>query len=272
MTNAERIVVGTGLLALLGFVLFPIVFTVATSLMSPEEMLSGHPHLLPEQPTLANYARALAGAPLLRFIENSFLVSAAVTAGQLVSASLAAYAFVFLRFPGRTAFFFVVLATMMIPWEVTLIPNYLTMVRLDWLDTYQGLIVPFLAGAFGIFLLRQAFLQIPMEVVEAAKIDGASHFWTFARVVVPMARPGLLTLGAYTFLTTWNMYLWPLILTNDEAMRTVQIGVGMLMFQEFTEWNTVLAGIVIVLLPSVIALALGLRFLIGGLGAGALKG
>ncbi|MBE3596972.1 MAG: carbohydrate ABC transporter permease [Hydrogenibacillus sp.] len=240
--------------------------------MSAEEMLSGRPHLIPERPTLANYAKALEAAPLVRFVENSAIVSVAVTVGQLITASLAAYAFAFLRFPGRNLLFFVYLSTMMIPWEVAIIPNYLTVVRLEWLDTYQGLIVPFLANAFGVFLLRQAFLQIPKDVLDAAKIDGASHFWTYARIALPTARPAIATLGVYTFLVTWNMYLWPLIITSDEKMRTVQIGVGMLQFQEFSEWNVVLAGIVIVLLPSLAVLIFGLRSLIGGLTAGALKG
>ncbi|PTQ55861.1 MAG: Glycerol-3-phosphate ABC transporter, permease protein UgpE [Candidatus Carbobacillus altaicus] len=254
------------------FILFPFFYTVSTSFMSSQEMLTYPPHWLPENPTLENYVNALKAAPLMRFVLNSFIVSSAVTVGQLLTASLAAYAFVFLHFPGRGVLFLLYLSTMMIPWEVAVIPNYLTIMQLEWGDTYQGLIVPFLASAFGVFLLRQAFLQVSSEVIDAAKIDGASHLRMYAQIVLPMTRPALATLAIYTFLTTWNMYLWPLLITNDETMRTVQIGVSMLQFQEYTSWNTVLAGIVIVLLPSLIILIFGLRHLISGLSAGALKG
>lgn len=254
------------------FILFPFFYTFSTSLMSGQEMMTYPPHWLPEKPTFENYVNALKAAPLLRFVLNSLIVSSAVTIGQLITASLAAYAFVFLRFPGRNMLFLLYLSTMMIPWEVAVIPNYLTIMKLEWGDTYQGLIVPFLASAFGVFLLRQAFLQVSSEVIDAAKIDGASHLRTYAQIVLPMTRPALATLAIYTFLTTWNMYLWPLIITNDETMRTVQIGVGMLQFQEYTSWNMVLAGIVIVLLPSLLILIFGLRHLISGLSAGALKG
>jgi len=263
---------GVYVFVVLFFLWFPIMFALGNSFMVPEEMFSSQPHVIPHHPTLHSYFRAVQVAPLFTFLRNSAFVSLGITLGELLVSSMAAYAFVFLHFPGRNLLFFFTLATMMVPWEVTLIPNYLTMVRIGWLDTYAGLIVPFLANAFGIFLLRQAFLQIPRELIEAAKIDGASHCWIYLRLVLPLAQPALATLGVYVFLTAWNLYLWPLILTNDESMRTVQIGIGMLQFQEFSEWNVVLAGIVIVLLPSLFALVVGLRYLISGLTTGALKG
>lgn len=252
--------------------LYPLFFTFSTALMSPEEAGVYPPHLIPEKISFANFTEALETAPLLQFLLNSTIVSLLVTLGQLLTASMAAYAFTFIQFKGRNLLFALFLSTMMIPWEVAVIPNYLTIKSWNWFDTYQGLTVPFLASAFGTFLLRQSFLQLPKDLIEAAKIDGAGHLRTYVGIVLPIARPALATLGVYAFLTTWNMYLWPLLITNSETMRTVQIGVGMLQWQESIAWNLVLAGITIVLLPSLIILALGLKQLIQGLSAGAIKG
>ncbi|MBE3554311.1 MAG: carbohydrate ABC transporter permease [Thermicanus sp.] len=254
------------------FLLYPLFFTFSTSLMTPEEAGIYPPKLLPSHLYLNNFKEALETAPLVRFLLNSTVVSLIVTAGQLLTSSLAAYAFAFIPFKGRNLLFALFLSTMMIPWEVAVIPNYLTIKSWGWLDSYQGLTVPFLASAFGTFLLRQSFLQLPKDLIEAAKIDGAGHLRIYAGIVLPIARPALATLGVYAFLTTWNMYLWPLLITNSETMRTVQIGVGMLQWQEFTAWNLVLAGITIVLLPSLLVLLFGLKQLIQGLSAGALKG
>lgn len=251
---------------------YPLFFTFSTSLMTSEEAALYPPHLIPERITFANFEEALNTAPLGRFLLNSTVVSLIVTAGQLLTSSMAAYAFTFIDFKGRNLLFALFLSTMMIPWEVSIIPNYLTMKAWNWFDSYQGLSVPFLASAFGTFLLRQSFLQLPKDLIEAAKIDGAGHLRIYTGIVLPIARPALATLGVYAFLTTWNMYLWPLLITNSEGMRTVQIGVSMLQWQESTAWNLVLAGITIVLLPSLLILALGLKQLIQGLSAGAVKG
>jgi ABC-type glycerol-3-phosphate transport system permease component len=192
--------------------------------------------------------------------------------GQIITASLAAYAFAFITFKGKKLVFAIFIATMMIPWEVTIIPNYLTMKQWDWLDSYQGLTLPFFATAFGTFLLRQFFLQLPREMFEASRMDGCGHIRSFLRLVLPISRPALATLGVYSFLSTWNMYMWPLLITNSDKMRTVQIGIAMLQFEEFTVWTLVLAGVSLVLLPSLILLILGIKQLVRGLTAGAVKG
>lgn len=251
---------------------FPLLYTLSTSLMSEAESAVYPPPLLPEAINLSNFAKVVDTIPVLTFIGNSLVVSIAIMAGQIVTASLAAYAFAFLRFPGKTLLFSLFLATMMIPWEVIMIPNYLTVKSLNWLDTYQGLIIPFLATAFGTFLLRQAFLQLPKELFEAARVDGCGHVRIFLSVVLPLSIPGIATLGVYSFLNHWNMYLWPLLTTNRVEMRTVQIGIGMLQFEEMNSWNLILSGVLLLLLPSLLLLALGLKPLVRGITAGALKG
>ncbi|MCV4229987.1 carbohydrate ABC transporter permease [Virgibacillus sp. LDC1] len=253
-------------------VAFPLLYTLSTSLMSEAESAVYPPPLLPEAINLSNFTKVIDTIPVLTFIGNSLVVSIAIMLGQIVTASLAAYAFAFLRFPGKTLLFSLFLATMMIPWEVIMIPNYLTVKSLNWLDTYQGLIIPFLATAFGTFLLRQAFLQLPKELFEAARVDGCGHVRNFLSMVLPLSIPGIATLGVYSFLNHWNMYLWPLLTTNRVEMRTVQIGIGMLQFEEMNSWNLILSGVLLLLLPSLLLLALGLKPLVRGITAGALKG
>ncbi|WP_127530970.1 carbohydrate ABC transporter permease [Paenibacillus kobensis] len=262
-----------GLLAVLAFcVLFPLLYTLLQSLMTQRQSLQYPPALLPDPISLQNAVNVFSLIPVADFIRNSFVIAGAITAGQVVISSLAAYAFVYLSFPLRKFWFALFLATMMIPWEVTVIPNYLTIKSWDWLDSYQGLIVPFLGSAFGVFLLRQFFMQLPRELFEAAKADGAGPIRHYITIVLPLSRPAIASLSVYVFLTSWNMYLWPLLTTNSSGMRTVQIGIGMLRFEEMVSWNNVLAGVMIVLLPSLLLLALGLKQLVSGITAGAVKG
>jgi len=252
--------------------LFPVLYAVLVSVQSASESVSYPPVFLPSQINWQSYVKAMETAPIFRFIFNSFVVSAIVTVGQLITASLAAYAFSFLTFPGRNAIFYVFLSTMMIPWEVTIIPNYFTIRELNWLDTYQGLAVPFLASAFGTFLLRQAFMTLPKELYDAARIDGCGHFRFFLTMVLPLSRPALGTLAVYSFLMTYNQYLWPLLVTNKDTMRTVQIGLAMLQWDQAAAWNSIMAGVMLVSAPAALLLIAGQKQLVRGLTAGALKG
>lgn len=253
-------------------VLYPIIFTVFSSFMTDKEVSNFPPPLFPSRLYLGNFKEAVETFPVVRFILNSFIVSSAIMLSQVITSSLAAYAFSFLNFTGKKLLFAVFLSTMMIPWEVTIIPNYLTIKSWGWMDSYQGLIVPFMAGAFGGFLLRQFFLQLPHELFDAAKIDGCGHLRNFFSIVLPLSRPALATLAVYVFLTHWNHYLWPLLITNRASMRTVQIGVAMLQHAEVMSWNLILAGVTLVLLPSFLLLALGVKQLVRGITAGAVKG
>jgi len=253
-------------------VLYPIIFTFSYALMTPSEAQAYPPNLLPSGLYLKNFADVMELVPIDRFLLNSFIVSIAVVAGQLITSSLAAYAFAFIPFRGKNLVFTLFLSTMMIPWEVTIIPNYITIRSWGWMDSYPGLTVPFMAGAFGIFLLRQNFLQLPKELLDAARIDGCGHFRSYAAIVLPIARPALATLAVYQFLNTWNMYFWPLLITNRDTMRTVQIGISMLKWEEAMSYNLVLGGVTLVLLPSLLILMFGLKQLVRGITAGAVKG
>lgn len=253
-------------------ILFPLIYTLLQSLMTPEQSSQYPPSLFPSALYFGSITEVFELIPVGTFIANSFYISTVIMLGQVFVASMAAYAFVYIRFPGKKYWFALFLSTMMIPWEVTIIPNYLTVKSWGWLDSYQGLTIPFLASAFGVFLLRQYFLQLPRELFEAAKIDGSGHIRHFLVIVLPLSRPAIASLSVYVFLNSWNMYLWPLLTTNSDKMRTVQIGISMLQFEEVTSWNIVLAGVTVVLLPSLLLLVLGLKQLVRGITAGAVKG
>jgi sn-glycerol 3-phosphate transport system permease protein len=258
-----------GVVALL--VLLPLLFAFSLSLQGPT--LS--PTLLPDFDKLdwSAFSTVFREEPnLTRWIVNSFVVSLAVTLGQLITSSLAAYALATMNFPGKIFFFFFFLGTLMIPWESTIIPNYLTVTRLGWKDSYQGLIFPFLAGGFGIFLLRQYFLTIPRDLYEAAVLDGCGYARYLWSILLPLSRPALATLAVYTFLNTWNQYYWPLLIIDSPVWRTTQIGITAFRSSEVTVYNLQMASTIIVMLPTLILLVLGQRQLVRGLTAGALKG
>lgn len=251
-------------------VFFPVIYAFMISFMTGAEIMQGK--FFPQSFNFDNYVKVFERLPLFQYLLNSFIVSVGVMIGQLIVCSLAAYAFVFIRFRGSNVIFYLFISTMMIPWEATMIPNFLTIQKLDWLNTYQGLTFPFFALAFGTFLLRQHFKTIPIELYEASKIAGVGRFGFFWRVIVPVSKTSLVTLGAYGFLTTWNMYLWPLLVTTNDSVRTVQIGLKQLQSQETaTEWGVVMAGVMIVIVPTLILLFLGQKQLQKGLSQGALK-
>jgi ABC-type glycerol-3-phosphate transport system permease component len=207
-----------------------------------------------------------------RWILNSFVVATSVTVGVLVTSSLMAFALAYLDFPGKAVLLFVALGTLMVPFEATLIPNYLFISSLQWKDTYQGLIVPFLASAFGVFLLRQYFMTLPKDLYEAALVDGCTKLRYLWSILVPLSRPALATLAVYTFLGTWNQFYWPLLITNSTEWRTTQVGITIFRNFEYAVFNTQMAATIIVMLPTLILLVLGQRQLVSGLTSGALKG
>jgi sn-glycerol 3-phosphate transport system permease protein len=260
-------------------VAFPLLIAVSYSLTPDSEVHSSPPVIIPAHPTLDNFREIVDRAlrpnsplPIFRYLLNSFIVATAVVLGQIVTASLAAFAFSFLAFRGKNLLFLVFLSTFMVPWEATIIPNYITIRDLGWVDSYQGLAVPFMATGFGTFLLRQSFLQLPRDLFDAAMVDGASKFRFLWAIVLPLSRPALGTLAVYSFLATWNMYFWPLLVTNQPAMRTVQVGIAQLKFDEVLRWGYVMAGVVMVVIPTLFLLILGQRQLVRGLTAGAIKG
>jgi sn-glycerol 3-phosphate transport system permease protein len=253
-------------------ILFPLLYALSGSFMTADEIGAYPPHFLPSGLDLANYQTVLSRLPIPRYLLNSLIVSGGVMIGQLITASLAAYAFAVREFRGRTVLFACFLFTLMIPFEVTIIPNFQTVQGLGWTDTYIGLIGPFVATAFGTFLLRQFFLTIPKELHDAATIDGCGSLRYLLTIVLPLSRPALGTLAIYSFVQTWNQYLWPLLVTNQRDMRTIQIGLRFLQNEESISWNLVMAGVVLAVLPTVLLLIFGQRQLIRGLTAGAVKG
>jgi len=253
-------------------VIFPLWSAFTISMLTDQEVASYPPRLWPSSLQLVNFQRALEQAPLARYLLNSVIQSTIVMLGQLITASLAAYAFAFIDFKGRNIVFLVFLATLMIPWEATIIPNYLLIRQIGWTDTFMGLSAPFVATAFGTFLLRQFFMTLPKELKDAATIDGCGSFRFLIKIVVPLARPALGTLAVYSFLQTYNQYLWPLLITNDQSMRTVQIGIALLQDEERFMFNILMAGVVLILIPTFTLFIVGNRQLIRGLTAGAVKG
>ena len=211
-------------------VLFPIYVTIVNSLLTPDQLVHQPPPLFPTNPQWHHYATAWTSGRMSTYLATSAIMTALVVAGQLVTSVLAAYAFAFLEFPLKRTLFVVCLATLMIPLEVTFITNLDTITSLHWFNSYAGLAVPFLATGFGIFLLRQAFLQIPRDLHEAALLDGYGHMRFMTRVAVPLARPALAALGVFSFIGAWNQYLWPLVSTGGTTpLLTVQIGLKQLL-------------------------------------------
>ncbi len=251
-------------------IISPIVYCFNVSMMSMKEVFSGG--FWPKQFTLENYKKALELAPFFTFIKNSLIVSGIVTAGQIITGALAAYAFSMMKFRGRNVLFLIMLATMMIPSQAIIIANYLTICDLGLKNTYMALVLPNVASAFAVFNMRQAFLQLPTEIKEAADIDGCGSFRFFYSIALPLAKPSMGALGIYTFLQSWNHYLWPLLITDTVDMRTVQIGLGMLQGAESTDFRPVMAGSMIILIPSILVFVLGQKQLIQGLTSGSVKG
>lgn len=236
----------------------PFGWMISTSLKSQSEVFSYPPQWIPSTLLWENYARAWQAAPFGRYFLNSLMVAGAVTLGTLATSSLAAFAFARIRFPGRDPLFAVYLSSMMIPHQMTIIPSFLVLRNLGdlspalGLDSYFALIAPFVASAFGVFLLRQSFLTIPNELEDAATLDGCGKLGFLWRIMIPLSRPALATLALFTFMANWNSYLWPLIVTNNNDMRTVQIGLRYFVGQEGgSQWGLLMAAAVFVTLPVV---------------------
>lgn len=251
-------------------VLFPI-YVMVVGAFKPADKLLVDP-LLPTNVIFSNFGDAWRFGHLGRALLNSLWVSVLVTVAQVVTSVLAAYAFVFLRFPGKSLAFGAFLATLLVPLEATMTVNRRTMEDLGWINSYSGLAIPFFATAFGTFMIRQVFLQIPKEMREAAAMDGLGHFGFMREVAVPLSRPTIGALALFAFLSSWNQYLWPVLITTDQDYYTVQTGLKSLKQGAFSQPNVLIAGTIIVALPIFIVLISFQRQLVRGLTAGAVKG
>lgn len=268
-----RTAVLVGLNIIMAFVvLLPLLYALSVAFMPSSELFTTELNLLPQNPTGENFIQALVKVPLVRFVVNSFLVAGLITVGQIISCSLAAFSFSFLEFKGKEVLFMLVMATMMIPGEATIISNYLTVSSWGWLDSYQVLIVPYLTSAMGIFLFRQFYKSFPISLYESAKIDGCSNIRFIFRILLPLTKSAIGAMAVYTFINAWNMYMWPLLVTGSNEMRTVQIGISMLNSVDAQSITLMIAGVVMVIIPSISIFIIGQKQLIRGMFSGAVKG
>ncbi len=252
--------------------LLPFLWMVSTSLMDEFEVFSWPPRLLPEVVHWSNYPQALSALPFGRFFLNSAIMSLFIVSGQLLICSLAGYAFARLRFPGRDRLFLVFLAHLMVPVIVLLIPRFLMVSLAGGVDTYWGLIVPELVSVYGIFLMRQFFLTLPGDLEDAARIDGASELGIWWRIILPLSRPALATLGVFAFVSTWQSFLWPLIVTRSMAMRPVEVGIASFHGAFESNWPFQMAAAVTAVLPLILVFFFTQRYFTRGIALTGMKG
>ena len=275
LTAAKQVSRGVIYLLLIisaGIMIIPFLWMLSTSLKGTQYILDPVPQLIPNPVVTDSYARLFDLYPVGRWIFNSLLVAALATGGQLLSCSMAAYAFARIRFRGSNVIFLLYLATMMVPFQVTVTPLFILMRNLGWVNSYQSLILPQIFSAFGTFLLRQSFQTIPRELEESAFLDGASHLTVYRSIILPLARPALATLAVFAFMGSWNAFLWPLFVVNDPELMTLPVGLSLLRGRYLTEWNLVMAGSVITIIPMLIVYIFAQKYLIKGFVMSGLKG
>lgn len=263
----------TIVIALGGLVfLFPFLWMVSTSLTSTGELFKLPPQLIPNPIDTHAYERLFAEVPIGRWVLNSIGISLAVTFLQVMSSAMAAYAFTRLSFPGRNAIFVIFLATLMVPFQVMVVPLFIELRYMGLLDSYPGLILPEMAMPFGVFLLRQAFLGLPRELEEAAFVDGAGHVRVFLTLVLPLSKPAIATVAVFSFMGSWNNFLWPLVVISSPELMTLPLGLSSLSSRFVTDWNLVLAGATISVLPIVAVFLFAQRYVLQGVAMSGLKG
>ena len=256
----------------------PFYWAFATSFKPSGDVFASPPKLIPNPWTVQNYRDVFTLLPFPRYFLNSVIVTGAIVALNVVFDTSAAYAFAKLRFPGRNALFFLLLITLMVPFQVNLIPLYRLMVALHnispllGVDTYSALILPGMIQVFGIFLMRQFLQSIPDEILESARVDGASEFMILRKIVFPIAAPGMAALAIFVFLGAWNDFLWPLIVTNSDSIRTLPVGLALLARKNTVNWGDTMAGTVLAAAPLIVVFLILQRRFIEGLTTGSVKG
>lgn len=253
--------------------LFPFFWMLMTSFMTSSQILSGVINFIPKPFVFQNYIDITQKIPLMQYFLNSLFVAVLTTFGQVFISAFAGYSFAKMNFKGKDILFFTFLVTMMIPPQVNIIPLFFLMKELNWIDTYYALIIPGIFGGFGIFLMRQWFKGLPSSLEDAAKIDGCNYFQTFFKIALPLGMPALATLSIFTFIASWNSFMWPLIVTNSDRMRTLPVGLAVFKgsFRETTEWGQLTACAIIAVIPVIIVFLAGQKYFIKGLMAGAIK-
>lgn len=270
--DANRILLLGLNIIMVAIILFPIIYAICMAIKPPSEIYTQNPSLFPQNPTLKNFSDVFKTAPIGKYIFNSFVASIIITFAQVVTAMVAAFAFHFLKFRGAGVLFALIMSTMMIPGEATIISNFLMVSGWGLRDSLMGLILPYLTTAMGIFLFRQSFRSFPMEIYEAAKIDGCSDTRFLFSILAPLSRPTIGALSVSAFLGAWNMYMWPLLITSSDKYRTVQIGISMLNSVDSESMVLMIAGVVVCMIPSLVIFLFAQKNMIKGLTAGSVKG
>ena len=251
--QARRLIIYFVLFTLALLMLMPFAWMVLSSFKEADEVFTYNMTWLPSSISFSGYYRALTEQPFLKYTFNSVFVSLIITVAQLITGVLAGYAFARLNFPGRNLVFMIYLSAMMIPSQATIIPSYILIRKMVLIDRYAGLTLPFLAGPFGAFMMRQFFLSMPESLEEAAVIDGCSRFQVLGKIILPLSKPALASLGLFTFMGAWNDFMWPLIIINRDAMRTLQVGLSLMRADLYPDWPMMMAASVMATLPIIIA-------------------
>lgn len=275
MGSFRKLNIFTYILLTIGSVLMilPFLLMVTLALSPNDKVLTYPPLLIPTDITTQNFKDVMEAGNFFRYFINSLLISVITTAGQMITCSMAGYAFARLDFKYKNQIFLIFLATMMIPTQVNLVPLFSLMQKLGWVNTYFALIIPGLFSAFGIFLMRQYFLTLPKELEDSGKIDGCTQWGIFWKIFFPLAVPSLAALGIFSFITTWNSFLWPLLVTNSEALRTLPVGLAAFKssFREITNWSLLMAGTLISVVPAILVFIAGQKYFISGITSGSVK-
>ncbi len=253
-------------------IISPIIYAFFISIMPSNQILSNPPKLIPRSVTLEHYKSAVSATTLGRYMLNSLVLAGVSSIVRIITASMAAYAFAFYEFKGKNFIFAIVMGTVMIPGDVVLVTNYQTVSRLGLVNTYLGMMVIFLVSAMNIFIMRQNFLTFSKEIKEASEVDGCGNFRFFATILLPLNKPVITTVFISAFMGTWNTYLWPMMVTNQNELRTIQVGVTMLNFPEGTVYGPIMAASILALLPIAVIFIIFRRQIVGGLMGGAVKG
>ncbi|MBL8116860.1 MAG: carbohydrate ABC transporter permease [Anaerolineae bacterium] len=262
------------MVVLIVVMVLPFLWMLSTSLKPQQYILQTVPQLIPDPLSFESYTKLAERIDLVRVFFNSFFVAVVGTAGQILVSAMAAFAFARMQWRGRDVVFVLYLATMMIPSVALVIPQFILVRQLGWMNSYSALIIPALFSAFGTFLLRQSFLGLPKDFEEAAFVDGANYFTIFWRIVLPLSQPALATLGVFSFMGLWNAYLWPLFVARQDAVMTLPVALATLQSgpRSLTEWNMVMAGSVIAVLPILVAYLLAQRWFVQGVVSSGIKG
>ncbi len=269
-----RVIFGYAILILCAIsMLLPFFWMVSTSFMTNAEIFSYPIKFLPSKLDFSNYMNVFQAMPLARYFMNSLFVSVVTTAGQVIVAAMAGYAFARFEFRFKEPIFIIILMTMMIPPQVNIIPLFYVMRELHLINTYPSLILPGLFGGFGIFMMRQWFVKLPKSIEEAAKIDGSNNFEIFFKIALPLAVPAVMTLAVFTFVTSWNSFMWPLIVTNSDSMRTLPVALAAFKgsYREIVVWGELMACSVISVIPVILVFLAGKKYFINDLLAGSIK-